>query len=361
MDGLIDYKCPACGGAIEFDAATQRMKCPYCDTEIDVEELLKLDADIADSKQDDIKWDEGRMSEWQEGEADDICAYICNSCGGEVVADKNTAASTCPFCGNRIVMKGNIAGDLKPDLIIPFKLDKNTAKEAYRRHISKKRLLPKLFKTENHIDELKGIYVPFWLFDADTQSNARYKGTKIRSWSDGNYNYTETSFYAIRRAANISFGAVTVDGSSKMEDTLMESIEPYNVSEGVEFRTAYLAGYIADRYDVEANQCVIRANERIKNSVESILKSTVSGYSTLSTEHCNVAIQNGVARYALYPVWLMNTTWKGKQYTFAMNGQTGKMVGDLPMDVGAFWAWFGGLTVGIGAVVYGIAQLLTLI
>ena len=141
----------------------------------------------------------------------------------------------------------------------------------------------------------------------------------------------------------------------------MESIEPYNVSEGVEFRTAYLAGYIADRYDVEANQCVIRANERIKNSVESILKSTVSGYSTLSTEHCNVAIQNGVARYALYPVWLMNTTWKGKQYTFAMNGQTGKLVGDLPLDKSAYKKWLFGLTGIIGAVIFAASYLLWLL
>ena len=179
MQALQEYKCPCCGGALAFDSSIQKMKCPFCDTEFDIEALEGYDEALREEKSDSMEWETAAGSEWENGEADGLRTYICKSCGGEIVGDANTAATTCPFCGNRVVMMGNFSGSLKPDLIIPFKLDKNAAKEGLMRHLSGKRLLPKVFKSQNHIDEIKGVYVPFWLFDTDVDARMRYSATKV--------------------------------------------------------------------------------------------------------------------------------------------------------------------------------------
>ncbi|MGN0288628.1 MAG: hypothetical protein ACI4DQ_03300 [Lachnospiraceae bacterium] len=343
MPGLQEYKCPCCGGAIAFDSTLQKMKCPFCDTEFEMEALAAYDSELQQEQADDMTWETSAGTQWQDGETDGFKTYVCKSCGGEIVGDENTAATSCPFCGNPVVMMGQFAGALKPDYVIPFKLDKKAAKAALNRHYQGKRLLPKVFKDQNHIDEIKGIYVPFWLFDADAKASIRYKGTRVRAWSDSDYNYTETSYYSIVRGGDVGFERVPVDGSTKMADDLMESIEPFDFSGAVDFQMAYLAGYLADKYDVDAGQSIERANQRIKKSTEDTFAATVKGYTTVMPEFTNIRLQNGKAKYALYPVWLLNTTWQGHNYTFAMNGQTGKFVGDMPMDKGAFMRWLLGL------------------
>lgn len=358
MSLLQEYKCPSCGGAIAFDSGIQKMKCPFCDTEFEMEALAAYDSELASSQTDDMSWETAAGGEWQEGEADGLRSFVCKSCGGEIVGDENTAAASCPFCGNPVVMMGQFSGALKPDYIIPFKLDKKAAKAALQKHYGGKRLLPKIFKDQNHIDEIKGVYVPFWLFDANAEANIRYKATRVRTWSDSNYNYTETSFFAVSRGGVVGFERVPVDGSSKMPDDLMESIEPFQFSDAVDFRTAYLAGYLADKYDVDAKQSIERANERIKRSAEEAFASTVQGYTSVVPETSSVKLHGGKAKYALYPVWLLNTTWNGQKYTFAMNGQTGKLVGDLPVDKSVARKWTIGLTTLCSVATYGIVWLL---
>lgn len=348
MSELIQYKCPNCGGSIEFDSTLQKMKCPYCDSEFDVETLKKYDEELKSERGDDMKWESPAGGEWKEGEAEGINIYVCQSCGGEIVCDENTAALSCPYCDSPVVMKGKFAGELKPDYVIPFRLDKKAAKEAFYKHLKGKLLLPKVFRSENHIDEIKGIYVPFWLFDSDVEGDVRYKATRISTWSDSHYNYTKTSHFAIYRSGQVRFQRIPVDGSSKIADELMESIEPFRFEDAVDFQTAYLAGYLADKYDVSAEESIGRANERIRQSTVDAFKSTVQGYNTVVPENSSIRLSGGSASYALYPVWILNTTWRGQKYMFAMNGQTGKFVGDLPLDKGAYARWLAGLTVLIG-------------
>ncbi len=361
MAGLQEYKCPCCGGAIAFDSSLQKMKCPYCDTEFEMETLQGYDEQLNNEKEDDMTWDTNAGTEWLEGETDGMRVYVCKSCGGEIVGDENMAATSCPFCGNPVVVMGNFTGSLKPDLVIPFKLDKEAAKAALNKHVQGKKLVPKVFKDQKHINEIKGIYVPFWLFDAEADADLRFRGTRVRSWSDSRYNYTETSYYSIIRAGSLAFSGVPVDGSSKMPDDLMESIEPYDLSQAVDFQTAYLAGYLADKYDINAEQSVDRANERVKYSTEQVFANTVHGYTTVVPESSSVRLYNGKAKYALYPVWLLNTEWNGVTYTFAMNGQTGKFVGNLPVDKKEKGKWFA-IAAVIGAVVaFGGAMLVNLL
>lgn len=361
MQGLQEYKCPCCGGAIAFDSTIQKMKCPYCDTEFEMDALKGYDDALQDEQEDRPEWETAAGGEWQENETKGLLTYVCKSCGGEIVGDENTAATSCPFCGNPVVMTGQFSGALKPDLVIPFKLDKKAAKAGLEKHLSGKRLLPKIFKDQNHIDEIKGIYVPFWLFDTDVDAQIRYRATKVRTWSDSNYNYTETSHFMIHRGGSVGFEHVPVDGSGKMADDLMESIEPYDFSEAVDFQTAYLAGYLADKYDVTAEESIERANNRVKKSTEEAFAETVSGYATVVPENSSVQFRGGKARYALYPVWLLNTTWNGNQYIFAMNGQTGKFVGDLPVDKAAATRWTVMLSAIFTVAAYGSAWLLHLI
>ncbi len=361
MSVLQQYKCPCCGGAIEFDSGLQKMKCPYCDTEFEMETLVSYDNELKNEASDDMAWETAAGGQWQEGEADGLRVYTCQSCGGEIVGGETTAATSCPFCGNPVVMMGQFSGALKPDYVIPFKLDKKAALEALKQHYGGKRLLPKIFTEENHIDEVKGVYVPVWLFDADADANIRYKATRIRTWSTSEYRYTETSYYAVMRAGTIGFERVPVDGSTKMDDALMESIEPFDFTDAVDFQTAYLAGYLADKYDVDSEQSITRANERIKKSTEQAFASTVKGYSSVMPESSSVHLKNGVAKYALYPVWLLNTSWNGEKYTFAMNGQTGKLVGDLPMDKGAYKKWLFGIAGAVSAAAFALSYLLWLL
>ena len=352
--------CPACKAALNCEGMSGEATCPGCGAEFQMEDLRAYAAQTAEKHEDNMNWDTAAGSAWQEGEADGLRIYGCKTCGGEIVADETTGATHCPYCGNPVVLTGHFAGLLKPDLVIPFKVDKKAAVETLQNHYKGKRLLPKVFKDQNHIEEVKGLYVPVWLFDTDADAHVEYEATKIRKWSDSDYEYTETRHYAVIRGGGLGFENVPVDGSSKMDDTLMESIEPFNISDAVPFKTAYLPGYMADKYDVDAKESIDRANTRIKRSTEDAFLATVQGYTSVTAVDSNIRLQNGKARYALYPVWILNTDWNGQKFTFAINGQTGKIAGDLPMDKGKFWTWLVGVSGAVAAAAFAVSYLMWL-
>ena len=358
MAELLEYKCPNCGGALEFSSSEQKVICPFCDSTFEMEELLKYDEVLKNAVEDDMRWKKVPSDQYQNIESDGLCAYVCTSCGGEVVGDSVMAATSCPFCGNPVVVMDQFTGMLKPDLVIPFKLSKEDAKKALRTHYEGKKLLPDVFKDENHIDEIKGLYVPFWLFDADADANVKYRATRVRMWSDYRYNYTETSFFSVLRSGTLGFQGVPVDGSSKIGDDMMESVEPFDLSQAVDFQTAYLAGYLADKYDVSSEVSIERANERIRNSTEQTFATTVNGYTTVAKDSSTVKLSDTKVKYALLPVWFLNTKWNDNYYYFAMNGQTGKFVGNLPCDKKKYRRWLFLLTAGLGLALAAMIHLL---
>ena len=358
MAVLQEYKCPCCDGAIAFDSGIQKMKCPFCDTEFEMEALAAYDSELKNETADDLQWKTADATPWQE---DGIRSYVCKSCGGEIIGDENTAATACPYCGNPVVMMEQFSGTLKPDLVIPFKLDKKAALAALKRHYEGKKLLPKVFKDENHLQEIQGVYVPVWLFDTQAEADVRYRATQVRVWSDSRYDYTQTSYFAVSRSGSLGFERIPVDGSTKMDDTLMESIEPFDHKDAVDFQTAYLAGYLANKYDVDAEESIERANTRVRQSTEEAFAETTQGYTSVIPQYSSIRLQDGKVQYALYPVWLLNTKWNGKTYTFVMNGQTGKLVGDLPMDKALYNKWFFGITAAVSAAAFAISYLLWLL
>jgi len=359
MAELMEYKCPCCGARLTFSSALQRMKCEYCDSEFDVETLKAYDEALKDAEELPPEVETSDGEQWRTDETSGLRIYSCQSCGGEVVGDETLAASACPFCGNPVIMKAQFAGDLRPELVIPFQLDKEAAKKGFEKHLMGKRLLPKVFRSQNHIDEIKGVYVPFWIYDTSASGTAEFRATTTRHWSDSRYNYTETKYYSVVRGGTMAFENIPADGSKKMDDALMDSLEPYDMSKAVDFQTAYLSGYFADRYDMTAEDCKPRASRRVRASAEQALRDTVDGYLTVTTQSVNLKTSGGRSRYALLPVWLLNTTWNGKQYRFAMNGQTGKFVGDLPVDKAARFRWFALVGLGVAVGLYGLLTLLS--
>jgi len=337
-----EYKCPNCGGAVKFDSYSQKMKCPYCDTEFEIKALEEYHFD----------WSEENSGEiLNESELDDLSMGVCPSCGAELLGDKNTVAMVCPCCGNAQIVNQRLSGFLKPDYLIPFKQDKKAAVEALKKFNKGKRLLPDFFTEDNHINSIQGVYVPFWLFDAEANGRICYKVTKEKNRRDSAFNYTETSFYSVVRDGSVSFKKIPVDGSERMDDAYMDAIEPFDYKHLQEFHTSFLAGYIAEKYDVDAEKSKERAAERIKASVESEFARSVSGYNSIKIESSSISVKGSKPSYALFPVWVLNTKYKKENYTFMMNGESGKLVGKLPIDSSKIWK-YGFIYSGILGVIF---------
>ncbi len=365
MTNVQSFKCPSCGGSIEFSSELQKMKCPYCDTVIETSDI-ETDCAQQESGSDSsvnmsgFEFSSAALQNWDEQEIASLREFRCNSCGGELLVDDSTAGTSCPFCDSPVVLTERVTGTLKPNCVIPFCKNRDDARAGLLRHFKGKRLLPKVFKSENHVDEVKGVYVPFWLFSADADAKIQFDATDVNVYTVGDYEYTDTKHFDVVREGNLSFSNIEVDASSKMEDAMMNVIGPYNHDEAVDFNSAYLAGFLADKYDVSAEDSISRANAFIEESTIKAFENTVVGYSTVHRRAADIRIKNSSYTYALYPVWLLNTTWRGKKYVFAMNGQTGKFVGDLPMDKKLAAVWGASITAAITAITVCGAYLLWL-
>ena len=330
MADLQEYKCPSCGGALAFDVGIQMLKCPFCESTYDAGQMNKANDAAPEDKPQEAVWTQSAA--WTQEERSSLLVYTCKSCAGEIIADANTGATSCPYCKNPVVMTGQFSGSMRPDSIVPFKLDKQKAINALKSHYIKRPFLPSLFQSQNTLNEIKGIYIPFWLYSAEAHADIDYTGKKLRRWSDSNYDYTETKNYRVVRKGSVQYRDVPVDASTKMPDDLMNSLEPYHMDQAKSFNTAYMAGYLADKFDVDQSSCVQRAKNRMKRSTERSFAETVTGYDSIDKGVNYTKFSNISTKYTLLPVWYLVTSWNNKTYTFAMNGQTGKFVGELPID-----------------------------
>ena len=354
---VLEYKCPCCDAGLKFSGAEQKLVCEYCDNTFDLETIKEYNKTYNAASNEDFEWDDAASPEWTEEEQANMSSFICETCGGEIVGDSTMAATFCPYCENPTIIRGRLSGGLRPDGVIPFKTTKEDAKEAFLRLCKGKPLLPKLFTKESRLEKITGLYVPFWLYDCSADLDGQYKATRVRRWSDSQYNYTKTDYYMLSRSARADFIGIPMDGSTKMDDTVMESIEPFDLSAAVDFETAYLSGFLADKYDVEAAAGEPRVRQRVDATMDDMIRQSFSGYSSVTTTSKNLQVKHSKARYVLLPVWMLNTKYKDKVYTFAMNGQTRKMTGTLPIDKGRMWAWFFGLFGGISVGTFALFHL----
>ncbi len=356
---ITNYQCPACTGPLHFSAESGKLECDYCSGSFTPEEIDALYAEkneaatADDAPEGFFEETEGDYAT-QEGvwgeDGEKVRVYSCPSCGAELICDETTAATSCPYCGNPTVVPSQLQGILKPDFVLPFQVDKKAAVAAIRAHYKGKKLLPKAFAENNHIEEVKGVYVPFWLYDGVVDADISYRASRSHTHTQGNTRITHTDHFHVRRAATVEFNRIPADASTKMPDAYMDSIEPFDYSALKPFSLSYLPGYMADKYDVTADVCAQRADDRAKQSARDILMRSVLGYTTCIPYAETIRVKRGNAHYALLPVWLLTTRWNNETFLFAMNGQTGKMVGNLPVSKGKFLAWFGAIAAPIAAI-----------
>ena len=358
---IAEYKCPACTGPLHFVGESGKLECDYCGSTYDVAEIEALYAgqeagakaafQEAEAKEkngepgEEPAWDTSALQGDWGADGEGMKVYNCPSCGAELICDATTAATSCPYCGNNTIVPGQFGGTMKPDYVIPFKLDKKAAVAALKKHYSKKFFLPRAFSSGNHLEEVQGIYVPFWLFDAGAEADCRFHATRSHTHTDGDYRVTVTEHFDVRRSGTMEFERIPVDGSKKMPDDYMDSIEPFDYAGLKSFSTAYLPGYLADKYDVTAQESMERADRRCHNSAFDQMRRDISGYEVVNQVGGNVRLHRGKVHYVLMPVWTLRTRWKNQDYLFMMNGQTGKMVGDLPVSNGKVTAFFSVLAV----------------
>ena len=380
---VTNYQCPACTGPLHYSAKSGKLACDYCGSSFDVAEIEALyarkEAEAAAAKQAaDAKaeaaqaakaeaaeaaaasggWDTSDLSRDWGAEADGLRVYSCPSCGAELICGHSTAATACPYCGNPAIVPGQFSGALRPDYILPFRLSKDDAVQALRAHYKGKPFLPRSFTSANHIEQIQGVYVPFWLFDGGAEGAASYRASNTNVFETGDYEITETRHYHVVRAGSLAFEKIPVDASSKMPDDHMDSIEPFDYAQLRPFSTAYLPGYLADKYDVTIDDSRDRADTRCRETLAQALRDTVTGYGACVTEREDIALRRGKVHYALLPVWMLSTKWRGQDFLFAMNGQTGKLVGDLPTDRGRFWGMFAAIAAPLTVALTAILQFL---
>lgn len=355
--GVLEYKCPCCGAGLSFGEDVQQMHCEYCDNTFELEAVRAYNETLNKQDESTVQFDDSNGDFWSEDEQAQMHVFVCPSCGGELITDGNTAATFCPYCENPAIIETRLSGGIRPEAIIPFKKSKEDAQAAFLSLCKGKKLLPRMYTRKNRIEKITGIYVPFWLYSCTGTVQANYRATHLSSWSDSQYRYVKTDYYLLHRTGTASFTNIPIDGSQKMDDDIMESIEPFNFDQMVDFNPAYLSGFYADKYDVDAEEGKQRISQRVENTMDGLIQSSLSGFSGIVPSGRTANIAQSEARYVLLPVWMLHTRYKDKTYVFAMNGQTGKMTGTFPICPKRSALWFAGIA-AIGTAIAGIIQLL---
>lgn len=376
--GVVNYQCPSCTAPLRFDAESGQLECDFCGSSFSVAEVEgvyaakseeakrageAIEASAASSEgadaPDSATEGAGGVSvgtveevvsssaaavasagagvaqvrqQTAAAPAPSMVIYNCPSCGAELICDETTVATSCPYCDNHTVIPTRYSGEFKPDFVLPFAKTKEETIAALKSHYKGRPFLPDTFTDGNHVKEVKGVYVPFWLFDGSASGSASFEATRSRTYLSGNYRVTETDHFDVYRSGSISFLGIPVDASTKMPDDYMDSIEPFDYRALVPFSPAYLPGYLADKPDVDVEACGERADARAEVTVLDNLRDTVVGYEMVLERGSSTGVVRERSHYAMLPVWMLSTRWEDAPYLFAMNAQTGKMVGDLPVD-----------------------------
>lgn len=346
MSDVTNFKCPCCGAKLGFSGSTGEMTCEYCGASFDMEQVKAAEeAEKENGAGSSLSWEHSTQNAITD-ENGKIRGYKCPSCNAEMVATDLTAATECPYCGNQAIVEQSFEGVYKPDVVIPFAVDKETAKSKLKDFIKGKKLLPANFADGRRIDNITGLYVPFWLFSCHAEGFVNFEGYKEKKWSDAKADYVKKDYYSLKRSGEMDFDRIPVDAATQMDDATMDSLEPYDMSKAVAYDAAYFSGYLADKYDVTSKDSEPRANERVQNTFRSKMRDEVKGYEGVNQKAESISLSRGKSEYAMLPVWMMSGQFEGKTYQFAVNGQSGRLVGELPVDKGKYW-----LQVALGTVV----------
>ncbi|HAQ4082295.1 TPA: TFIIB-type zinc ribbon-containing protein [Enterococcus faecium] len=366
---VLTHKCPNCGGPLTFDPKDQKFHCEYClniytEEEVSQYEQKQKEARMAgeESKEEPSPTEDftftaqeqladmneaerkavdeaGGFSDTADESADNTAAidlFLCPNCGAEIVTDATTAATYCYYCHNPVVLSGRLSGEFLPNKVLPFAVEKEEAINRFFAWTKKKWFVPKAFFNKDQIDKLTGVYFPYWATDAEVDGAMQANGTVIRIWRIGDIEYTETKQFAVSRAGKLSFKELVKNALSKnTQQKMVEGVQPFPLDKAIDFKSQYLAGFQAEKRDIEYEAIKSQIQSELKDYSEKLLKDTANGYTTLTGVRTSASITNEVNNYVLLPVWLVtyrsNDSSK-KVYYYAMNGQTGKVSGVLPIS-----------------------------
>ncbi len=316
------YQCPACGAGLSFHAEKQTFFCEFCLSQFSEGDLAATDAHA--------------KAQQAEAQGEEFCEqmqeYQCPSCGAQIVCDTHTAADFCYYCHNPVILNGRLSGQKRPTKIIPFQYDKEAAQAKFLAFAKKKKFVPKGFFAKEQAEKIQGVYFPFWITDADTDCQGEGEATRVRTWSSGNYRYTETSYYRIYRGGQIHFEDIVTGALSDGDKQMLEGILPYPSDALQDFSMPYLSGFFAKKRDIEREMLTEEVRGRMLQYSMEILRRTVQNYTTVRMHPVQMQVKQSHWEYALLPVWILTYSYRGKVYTYAMNGYTGKIYGELPLS-----------------------------
>lgn len=316
----VEERCPKCRGKIIYDEKRNNFYCENGDWYLKEEGIRGFD--------DDMTFHPDNLGTFESN----ICT--CDSCGAEIIIDKNTVATKCPFCNSNINITENLIGSAQPYGIIPFKQTKQTAIESFKKWCKKGIVSPKGFMTADRIQEITPLYIPFWVYDMKGTGQIEFNGQKVRHYSDSKYNYIETKYYKCLRNINATINSLPCDASEKMDDNIMDLLEPFDFRELKPFNIEYLSGNLTEKYDYTEEELLQRACDKSNKLIVEYAKTSMSNYTSVELVRNNINLREDKAHYILLPIWTISYEYKGKTYRFIMNGQTGKVIGKPPVSKG---------------------------
>lgn len=311
-------KCPACASNIFFMPEVKGMVCRNCGNIYDPSTLEKTGS-FGFSIEHDYTGD-NEISE------DDRKRHeiVCDSCGATMIADENMMSTMCPFCGSPALITRRMTREFKPDYILPFKIDKQTAENNMKKWLKTRKITPRGFKSRSRLTKMTPLYVPFWLVDCAVNTDLYGTGRNTKDEITTTYSVTSKVKYYVK---NVPF-----DASLKIANKLMEAIEPFDFSELVKFDKRYLQGFYADKYDqgpFELMDRYIKRMSRISLDMSDSISSKYDSYEP-APERDFTWMSDLNIKYCLLPVWFVTVEFDGRNLQFAVNGQTGEASGQAP-------------------------------
>lgn len=325
---VISYKCPGCGAPLTYDPNAEKTACKYCFSSFSLEELeeynQKLLAKAAETEQQEA----ARSAQVP----DALKGYTCNSCGAEVVTDETTAATFCYYCHNPVILSDRLGGDFRPQKIIPFTFDRQAAEAQFLKWARTKKFVPKSFYSDSQMEKLTGMYLPFWLADANTHVNIAGTGISQRIWTEGNTEYTENSHYDFAREGQFDLKNVSKLALNKIEPELINSVANYDEDNMKDFSMLYLSGFFSETYEIDQKTIEPQIEADAAEHIDNLINDSLSNYDRVDYKYKEINTQLSNWQYALFPTWVMTYNYGGRTYVYAVNGQSGQAYGELPLD-----------------------------
>jgi len=348
MSPTVTFKCPCCGGYLEFQPSLQKFKCLYCSQVLSEEDLQEQSAQR--EAEADARMAEEATGENSASSGEGLRTYNCQMCGAEIVTDATTAATKCYFCHSPVVLHDRLDEEFRPDGVIPFKLDKEEARKQFFEHVKKKTFIDKSFFDEGQLEMFSGVYYPYWYFDVQGEARFEGEGTRRSVATSPAYITTTTRFFRVVRRAGVTINSIARKALNKVDGKLSDGIHPFNPADVKPYASGYLSGFLAEKRDVAADEIKGDVLNEARQYAASMIREGHSFHS-LNGE-TSFAAQKVEARYVLLPAWVL--TWKGGKdgvpYYYMMNGQTGRVCGKLPINKKKLWAY----AIGAGLVVFAL-------